>query len=401
VSHHLHDTPGRIDDASRVGACVRARALAGRAGRAWGALLAIATLAMVSGGGALAQPVIDEEAPPGVPGVESGAISNVPARLEELVVMLDSPDLTLRDISTAALNDDPRVSLEVIEGLLDQNKDAALTPEQRVRLESVGIRKFVARPRGAMGVQFQQFDLEGEGVVIQMTVGNFESTRVLMPGDVLLTIAGTPINSVDDARAAIISHEPGERVELRIERRGEPMAVSLRLGSFAELQRGANLDLPTMVRAWGIRRARSSDVKASEPVTPRISARRFDRLVSLDRVATEMREMNREEQMVHERTDPMSAVPPGPPTVESGGAMRGFRPVPPFVLDSMRQPSGEAVALNQKIRTIEQRLAANRRKLDRANIANRGEIQRDINLDEMMLNQLRNQQLRQRGGFQP
>jgi len=197
-----------------------------------------ALVPMMGLGVALAQDVVVPAA------VQTRVQPEAPARLEELVRMLDSPELSLREIATQSLRDNQMVTLEVLETLLRDG--AALSAEQRVRIETLARDKFVRRPRGALGVQFGMLDGSGEGVAVGATIPGFQSAEVLRPGDIIVMMGTTPVRYNDDARAAIISHEPGEVVDVQIKRRGEAMTVSLRLGSFSTLPNATRLDAPTV-----------------------------------------------------------------------------------------------------------------------------------------------------------
>lgn len=129
--------------------------------------------------------------------------------------------------------------LGAIEGRLAT--DTELSPEQRERLLQVGTKLFDAIPHGAMGVQFSQID-RGEGVEISMVVKGFDAAHALSAGDTVLEIDGRPVNARDDMRSVIISHDPGDRLEMTLLRRGERVVVSLRLGDYSDLRSAAVTD---------------------------------------------------------------------------------------------------------------------------------------------------------------
>ncbi len=307
-----------------------------------------------------------------------------PARLTELVTMLESPDITLREIATQSLRDNPAVTLEVIEHLLREDDGRALSPEQRLRLETVGQDKFVARPRGAMGVQFGQFDEGGEGVVVAMTIRGFQSAELLQPGDTILMMDKTPVNMIDDARAAIISHEPGEVVEVQIKRRGEPMTVFLRLGSFAALQNAARLDEATMSRAWELRRARHDPAASSPPapVTTGLSEARFRRLASLAQI-----EQDRRNEALEQQPDPLMPGPAPAPGVVPGGGNRRPTAANAFTLSTTPQ-SVDLARLEQEIRNVQARLERNRRALANADALRRPRLEQQVQFDQNQLRDL-------------
>ncbi len=276
-----------------------------------------------------------------------------PARLEELVRMLDSPELSLREIATQSLRDNQLVTLEVLETLLRDG--AALSAEQRVRLETLARDKFVRRPRGALGVQFGMLDGSGEGVAVGATIPGFQSAEVLRPGDIIVMMGTTRVRYNDDARAAIISHEPGEVVDVQIKRRGEAMTVSLRLGSFSTLPNAARLDTPTMERAWRIRRERQ-DVAgraAAEPVDTGLSVERFGKLALLAQVESE----RRADEMAKPADPLMPAATPSPGVV-AGGEHRRPMPASSFLLNTSGQLS-ELARIEQEIEQVGRRMRSN------------------------------------------
>lgn len=138
-----------------------------------------------------------------------------------------------------------------------------LTLEQRTRLERVAKVLFVNAPRAAMGVSFD-LDRQARGVEIQGTVQDFDSSRQLRPGDVLLAIDGVSIDSTPEARATIVSYDPGATITLELVRNGVTMQVPVRLGDFRELRNTQGLDTATLERSWLARLARAR-VKGNVP----------------------------------------------------------------------------------------------------------------------------------------
>lgn len=60
------------------------------------------------------------------------------------------------------------------------------------------------------------------GAVIVNLDPSYPSAAVLRPGDTVVAADGEPIGTSDELAAAILAHEPGESIELVIERIGEP-----------------------------------------------------------------------------------------------------------------------------------------------------------------------------------
>lgn len=310
-----------------------------------------ALVPMMGLGVALAQDVAVPAVVP--PAMQTRVQPEAPARLEELVRMLDSPELSLREIATQSLRDNQMVTLEVLETLLRDG--AALSAEQRVRIETLARDKFVRRPRGALGVQFGMLDGSGEGVAVGATIPGFQSAEVLRPGDIIVMMGTTPVRYNDDARAAIISHEPGEVVDVQIKRRGEAMTVSLRLGSFSTLPNATRLDAPTVERAWRIRRERQDGAAraAAAPVDTGLSVERFGKLALLAQVESE----RRADEMA-EPADPLMPAATPSPGVVAGGEHRRPTPASSFLLNTSGQLS-ELARIEQEIEQVGRRMRSN------------------------------------------
>lgn len=194
------------------------------------------------------------------------------------VAELDADAFARRDAAATELEDDPRCTLELIEARL--NDPRPLSPEQRERLARLGVELFEDSPRGAMGVQFSGWD-DSDGVEVGATIPNFDARRVLEIGDIIRELGGMPVTERHEARAGILSHDPGEEVVVRIERRGEPMAVTLRLGKFNELRNNRPVETNVMRAAWELRRARAAGTTpaTAHVLTPGPSPERWAQLI--------------------------------------------------------------------------------------------------------------------------
>jgi hypothetical protein len=66
-------------------------------------------------------------------------------------------------------------------------------------------------------------------------------------------MSGMPVSDMNDARSVILSHDPGDRMEMLIRRDGRVLRVSVQLGRYSDLnsamQRSAGIDQ----RAWRVR----------------------------------------------------------------------------------------------------------------------------------------------------
>jgi hypothetical protein len=174
--------------------------------------------------------------------------------LESVLPRLDSPSVFDR---LEAQDEARRVvgsRLATVEAVLAR---PTLSPEQTERLSSLGYSIFATQPRAAMGVRFGLTQAAGAGVVIDGAVPGFDSARVLLPGDIIITIAGVEVHEQMDARRIIISFDPGEEIPMEISRQGQVRDVAVRLGSYADLNNGFRaVDSATLRLAWETRAAR-------------------------------------------------------------------------------------------------------------------------------------------------
>lgn len=200
---------------------------------------------------------------------QPGASGLSPLDLTPLLRALDSPRLEEREAAQAELASNSSITLREVLGLLGEV--TALSPEQRARLIGIAREMFVDSPRAAMGVQFG--GTVEQGVAIQSAVEGFDSARVLKPGDAILAVDGEPVTQ-SRLRAIIISHDPGEALELKIRRIGEggreeTLDATVTLGSMNRLARGGGyVDVGTLIDAWRERLSRAgvADGPAGRPI---------------------------------------------------------------------------------------------------------------------------------------
>lgn len=149
--------------------------------------------------------------------------------------------------------------LKTLDRIGEALRSRDLSVEQRQRLSNLGRQIFDSMPRAALGIQWGQMSLSDGSVIVGGTVGGFDASRVLQAGDRLLKISGTEISGRDVARAAIMSHDPGDIAVIQILRKGETETVEVRMGSFADLDnRRESPEQEIIRRAWAIRLARLS-----------------------------------------------------------------------------------------------------------------------------------------------
>lgn len=185
------------------------------------------------------------------------------ASLESLISKLDDASLAVRESAMSDIRNLQGLTIGAIEQCL---RKETLSAEQRARLSRVGQSLFMNEPRAAMGVRFAGMgeDDEGQVQVSEPTQG-WDSARVLRPWDVIRSIGGLRVRSQSQAKAAIVSYDPGQTVELDIIRNGQPGTVRVRLGNYFDLNNGIGLQASVLEAAWSVRSARMSSV-ASTPL---------------------------------------------------------------------------------------------------------------------------------------
>lgn len=209
-------------------------------------------------------------------GVRAGDAS-VEQALSQVVTKLDSPSIYDRLEAQDELRRVAGTRLATVEALLSRPN---LSAEQIERLSTVGYSIFSAQPRAAMGVRFALVEGNGEGVAIDGLIGGFDAAAVLLPGDVIRSIAGVPIQLQMDARRVIISYEPGEEVPVEIVRQGQLRDVRVKLGAYNDLNNGlrAAVDSASLRLAWETRVARTRHAVMAVALGTGLSKDRTDAL---------------------------------------------------------------------------------------------------------------------------
>ncbi|GAB4383857.1 MAG: hypothetical protein Kow0022_04760 [Phycisphaerales bacterium] len=170
------------------------------------------------------------------------------ALVRELLAKLDSPVLAEREQAGQTLSNLPHFSLEDLETLVAQSE---LSPEQRLRLRQVGRRLFDSRPLAGMGVQFGGSG--AEGVIIQDTIPGFHAAELLKPLDTIRSVNGQRMTTQEDLRWLILSHDPGDVLEVEILRDGRLETLSVRLGVFDDLPNAQRPSPVDLARAFALR----------------------------------------------------------------------------------------------------------------------------------------------------
>jgi len=181
-----------------------------------------------------------------------------PGSLRALVSALDDESFQQRELATDALRE-RAVELEtaVAEGDIDAG---ALSPEQRMRVADVLETHFYDTPRAGLGVQFQQMNPAGNGIALQMVLGEFPASRVLRAGDAILLADGRDISDMPSMaamellRAMIIARDPGDTLPMTVQRGAIEVELDVELGDFRNLGNGNRVPQESdLINAWELR----------------------------------------------------------------------------------------------------------------------------------------------------
>ena len=158
-------------------------------------------------------------------------------RLNALIDRLDDPAWLTRQEAMRMLGD-PNEGYEL--GMLAESLERDdLSPETCGRLWSAARSLFEQSPKAGLGVGFGA--VRDGGIEIRTVVedvGSFPAAAMLMPGDLIIGADGDGVTGTEELRAVILSHEPGDLLNLLVERNGDVLDLDLPLGSFGSL-RGA------------------------------------------------------------------------------------------------------------------------------------------------------------------
>lgn len=185
------------------------------------------------------------------PSIAAPAATSPAFDLESLVAQLDSPALSDRQKAGESFRGQ---SLVVLMGLLTRDD---LTLEQRTRLELIARSKFMQGPRAALGVRWNAN--EPGGATILSTEPDFDCSKVLQAGDIIVRIGDVDIAAVGSLPPAILSYSPDDRVDIRFLRNEKKCVGTVVMGDFRSL---ANQRLPNQVdfnlsTAWLLYRDRT------------------------------------------------------------------------------------------------------------------------------------------------
>lgn len=198
---------------------------------------------------------------------------------DALVSRLASDSLVERDVALKHLSSIALTPAELC-GMIQK----ATSPEQRARLALLGPETMRRTPRGALGVRFSQDDSRA---TVLATLEGFDSQRALKSGDVILSIDGEAITNQYTARPAIISHDPGQEIEIQVLRAGRVVTTRVKLGDFESLNKDEPAGFRNAIamsayeRAWACRITREqagSTTASNEPIGGAVTQEQWSRL---------------------------------------------------------------------------------------------------------------------------
>ena len=175
------------------------------------------------------------------------------ARVAGLVEQLDAGSYAERTRATGLLSD-ASVGAD-IETLARARVGASA--EARARLDRAILSLFAQEPKGGLGVGFAPERDGGVeiGTVVDDKAG-FPAAAMLKPGDLIVGADGHALEDSDDLRVHILSHRPGESLELTVRRGGETLRFEAPLGAYSGLRGAAPIERSIARRAITRRLAR-------------------------------------------------------------------------------------------------------------------------------------------------
>lgn len=144
-----------------------------------------------------------------------------------------------------------------VDDLLSLLASGELDPETHRRIARAAYTLFATTPRAGMGVEFDTQRQVERGVPIIKPVENFPAFEIIEPGDVILTANGIELTSNGQFGQIIVSHDPGDVLEVTV-LRGEDelareLALQVPLGSFSALGQRTRMDRARLVNAFELR----------------------------------------------------------------------------------------------------------------------------------------------------
>ncbi|TVQ33575.1 MAG: PDZ domain-containing protein [Phycisphaeraceae bacterium] len=207
---------------------------------------AITTLAILALTGAGAVPALAEEK----------ATQELDTTILSLITDLDDEDLFIRE---AAMEELYSMSIPPEELLRHAAPIEDLSFEQWSRLDEILRELFISTPRAGLGAGLVRLD-NPPGVRLNPIIRNFPIAETLQNDDIVTSVNGVDLRGdpIDDLtiRATILSHDPGDTLDLRIIRDGRTMNTTVKLGRYDDLMNAQPLNEQFINAAWALRRTR-------------------------------------------------------------------------------------------------------------------------------------------------
>ncbi|MBO6514014.1 MAG: PDZ domain-containing protein [Phycisphaerales bacterium] len=190
--------------------------------------------------------------------VATDTTRDIHARLERMVILLDDPSWNVRQQAMRMIGDpNEGFELDMLAPLLERGD---LSNEARLRLMQATRLLFAKSTKAGLGVGFGAVRDGGVeiGTVVR-DVDQFPAAGMLKPGDLIIGAEGKPLTTSEDLRATILSHEPGETLNLLIQRtvdgdeNTQVMDMDLPLGSYRLLTGAAPINARIADRAIQLR----------------------------------------------------------------------------------------------------------------------------------------------------
>lgn len=173
-------------------------------------------------------------------------------RLSQLVSLLDDPSWIVREQSMQMIgNPNEGFELSMIAPMLERDD---LSAEARHRLWIASRELFGRTTKAGLGVGFGAMRDGGVEIrTVVQEVDQFPAAAMLVPGDLIVRADGQPLMESDDLRAMILSHDPGESMNVIIERGERVLDLDLPLGSYKFLRGAAPISPHIAERAIRLR----------------------------------------------------------------------------------------------------------------------------------------------------
>ncbi len=184
-------------------------------------------------------------------GLGTALASAQPGRIA--ATRLSADDFEQREQGEQELRESEGVTVDGLLGLL---AETPLSPESHRRVARAAFELFRSTPRAGMGVEFDIPNTQSRGVPIKRPIPNFPAFELLQPGDVILSVDGAALTNSEHLGAIIVSHDPGDVLEIELERSGETLVLDVPLGSFSALGQRSRVDIGRLDAAFAQRRMR-------------------------------------------------------------------------------------------------------------------------------------------------